>query len=189
MAKDKNMLLKWLRDAHAMESSAEQILEKQVKRTKDHPELHNRISQHLDETRSQKKRVMQCIERLDGDTSTLKEMVGKFSGAMQAFGAAGADDELVKACISDYAFESMEIASYRSLIATAEAYNEPEIRKVCEEILAEEIEMANWLENNITEVTRMHLSKMGVSVQAKGGQKPSKPGPEQHGGPPRPRAE
>jgi ferritin-like metal-binding protein YciE len=189
MAKDKNMLLTWLRDAHAMEASAESILEKQVKRVKDHPEMHTKISEHLEETRSQKKRVHQCIEQLGGDTSTLKEMVGKFSGAMQAFGAASADDELVKACISDYAFESMEIASYRSLIAAAEAYNEPDIRQVCEEILAEEVAMAEWLENNISAVTRDHLSRMGVSVQAKGGKRPSKPGPERRGGQPRPSAE
>lgn len=186
MAKDKNMLLTWLRDAHAMESSAESILEKQVKRVKDHPKMHRRLNEHLEETRRQQTRVKQCIERLGGDTSALKEMVGKFSGAMQAFGAASADDEIVKACINNSAFEAMEIASYRSLVATAEAYNEPEIRKVCEEILQEEIQMADWLENNIDEVTRDYLSDMGV--KAKGGTTPSKPGPEKHGGPSRPRA-
>lgn len=183
MAKDKNMLLKWLRDAHAMESSAESILEKQVKRVKDHPEIHRRINDHLEETRRQQTRVEDCIKKLGGDTSILKEMVGKFSGSMQAMGAAGADDEIVKAVISNYAFESMEIASYKSLIAAAEAYNEPEIRRVCEEILHEEQRMAEWLENNVSDVTRMHLEKMGVSVGT-----PSKPGPERRGGPPRPRA-
>ncbi|QDG52383.1 ferritin-like domain-containing protein [Persicimonas caeni] len=183
MAKDKNMLLKWLRDAHAMESSAESILEKQVKRVKDHPEVHRRIADHLEETRRQQTRLEDCINKLGGDTSVLKEMVGKFSGTMQALGAAGADDELVKAAISNYAFESMEIASYKSLIAAAEAYNEPEIRRVCEEILVEEERMAEWLENNVGAITRDHLSRMGVSVH-----EPSKPGPESRREPPRPRA-
>lgn len=183
MAKDKNMLLKWLRDAHAMESSAESILEKQVKRVKDYPELHRRIADHLEETRHQQTRLEQCIDRLDGDTSILKEMAGKFTGTMQALGAAGAKDEVVKEGISNYAFEAMEIASYRSLIAAAEAYNEPEIRRTCEEILAEEERMAQWLENNVSAITRDFLSREGVSVH-----QPSKPGPERRDQPPRPRA-
>lgn len=182
MAKDKNLLLKWLRDAHAMESSAESILEKQVKRVKDYPDLHRRITDHLEETRHQQTRLEDCINKLGGDTSVLKEMVGKFSGTMQALGAAGADDEVVKAGISNSAFEAMEIASYRSLIAAAEAYNEPEVRRVCEEILAEEERMADWLENNVSTITREYLSREGISMR-----QPSKPGPE-HREPPRPRA-
>lgn len=184
MAKQKNMLVKWLRDAHAMEASAESILEKQVKRVEDYPNVHQRISEHLETTRRQQVRIKDCINQLGGDTSTLKELVGKFTGSMQAFSAAGADDEIVKAAISNYSFECLEIASYRSLIAAAEAYGEPEVRRVCEEILGEEEEMADWLENNIGEVTRAFLSKKGVSVQPS----PSKPGPERRGQPPRPRA-
>ncbi len=180
MAKEKNMLLKWLRDAHAMESSAESILEKQVKRTKDWPDLHQRIQHHLEETRRQQTRIKDCITRLGGDTSALKELVGKFTGSMQAFGASGAEDEIIKASVSDYSFECLEIASYRSLIAACEAYGEPEIRRVCEEILAEEEAMADWLDNHIAETTRTFLSKKGVSVQ------PSKPGPETRREPPRP---
>jgi ferritin-like metal-binding protein YciE len=175
MAKD-NRLLSWLRDAHAMEKSAESILEKQADRFGDYPKVQRKVKEHLEQTRSQAKRLEGCIKRLDGDTSTVKEMVGKFSGAMKAFGAAGADDEIVKGAISDYSFECMEIASYRSLIAAAEAYGEPEIRQTCEEILAEEEEMANWLEDNIPDVTRQYLSKEGVSVQSsgtrRGGEKP-----------------
>ncbi len=188
MAKDDNMLLSWLRDAHAMEKSAESILEKQVKSLDDYPQMKNKINEHLQTTRNQAKRIEGCIEQLGGDTSKVKELVGKFTGAMQAFGAAGADDEVVKAGISDYSFECMEIASYRSLIAAAEAYGEPEIKQVCQDILAEEEEMANWLENNIPDVTRNYLSKKGVSVEAMGEKPTTKPGPERRGQPPRPRA-
>jgi ferritin-like metal-binding protein YciE len=174
------MLLKWLRDAHAMESSAESILSKQVKRVKDYPRVHQRIADHLDETRSQQERLEGCISRLGGDTSPLKEMVGKFTGSMQAFGAAGADDEIVKSAIADYQFECMEIASYRSLIAAAEVYAEPEVARVCKEILAEEEAMAEWLQDNISEVTRSFLGKRGVTMT----HTPSKPGPERRSPPP-----
>ncbi|MFW5966518.1 MAG: ferritin-like domain-containing protein [Persicimonas sp.] len=185
MAKNDNMLMKWLRDAHAMEKSAESILEKQVDRIEDYPEVHKKVEEHLRVTKRQAQRIEDCIEQLGGDTSVLKETVGKFMGAMQAFGASGADDEVVKASISNYSFECMEIASYKSLIAAAEAYNEPEVRQMCKEILAEEEEMANWLENNIDQVTQSFLSEQGVTTAGKG---TVKPGPERGGEPPRPRA-
>lgn len=181
MTTGKEILLRWLRDAHAMENTAESILKRQAKRTKDHPTIHQKISEHLEVTRRQAKRVEECIERLGGDASTIKDMTGSFVGAMQAMTAAGADDELVKAAISDYAFEQFEIANYNSLIDAAEACGEVEIQRVCEEILSEEEEMADWLEEQIPEVTRGYLLEEGVEFQ---------PGTRPPGGPSetRPRA-
>lgn len=181
MARDKNMLLKWLRDAHAMEGSAESILSKQVSRFKEYPRVHQRIVDHLDETRRQQARLEDCIKSLGGDTSTLKEMVGKVSGSMQVFMAVGSEDEIIKASIANYQFECMEIASYRSLIAAAEVYGEAEIARICREILAEEEEMASWLDNHIAEVTRAYLGKRGVPVTRP---TPRTRGPEQQAPPP-----
>lgn len=180
MAKDKNMLLKWLRDAHAMEASAESILSKQVDKFKEYPRLKQRIVDHLDETRSQQTRVEQCIKDLGGDTSALKEMVGKFSGSMQAFMAAGAEDDVIKASIANYQFECMEIASYRVLVEAAEIYGNPEVARVCRQILAEEEEMADWLNNHMGEVTRAYLGRRGMDIP----HMPSAGGPEQTAPPP-----
>jgi ferritin-like metal-binding protein YciE len=46
-------LMSWLRDAHAMEMQAIQILQNQARRIENYPDLRNRILEHLEETRAQ----------------------------------------------------------------------------------------------------------------------------------------
>lgn len=164
MAKQKSILIKWLRDAHAMEASAESMLNKQVSRVKGFPRLNQRFADHLEETRRHQSRLERCIDQLGGDTSMVKEMVGKFSGSMQAFATSGSDDDVVKAAISIYQYECLEVATYRALIAAADAYGQTEIALICKDILAEEEEMASWILDNISEITRTYLSKQGVGI-------------------------
>lgn len=56
------------------------------------------------------------------------------------------DDEVVKGSLAGYTFEHMEIASYKILIAAAEAAGETEVVAVCQANLAEEVAMAEcWM--------------------------------------------
>lgn len=157
MEADKETLLAWLQDAHAMENQAIEILKRQSERIKSYPDLQEKVPDHLEETREHAARVKECIERLGGDASTTKKSVGKFMGNAAALANSAANDEVVKDGIADYAFEQFEIASYRALIAAAEQLGEDEIRRVCEEILEEEKAMAQWLEEKLPLVTRQYL--------------------------------
>ncbi len=51
----KDNLLDWLRDAHAMEQQAEQMLKAQSSRLEHYPDLKARIDLHLQETLGQQK--------------------------------------------------------------------------------------------------------------------------------------
>lgn len=164
MAKQTNILIKWLRDAHAMEASAESNLSNFISRVKGYPRMHQRLVDHLDETRRHHNRLERCIEQLGGDTSMVQEMVGKFSGTLRGFTTSSSDDEAVKMAISMYQFECLEVATYRALIAAAEVYAQPEVVRVCQEILVEEENMARWVEENIADITRAYLSKQGVGI-------------------------
>ncbi|QII83994.1 ferritin-like domain-containing protein [Bordetella hinzii] len=158
----REQVLDWLRDAHAMEAQAETMLEAMASRLKNYPELESRIREHIDQTRSQAARVRTCIERLGGDTSTLKDAAGKFMATMQGFSGAMASDEVVKGCMFSYAFENMEVAAYRILIVAARQVGEPDIAAVCSDILEEEIAMARWLEEHLESVVGRFL---GSGVQ------------------------
>jgi ferritin-like metal-binding protein YciE len=59
--------------------------------------------------------------------------------------AHGYRDELVRITLVAFSAESFQIASYRALIAAAQAIADVETVRVCQEILAEEEEMAAWL--------------------------------------------
>lgn len=160
-------LVDWLRDAHAMEQQAESLLKRQAERLNNYVEMRRRIEQHIEETRSQAQRIEECINRVDGDTSAMKDIGGKISANMSALFNAAAEDEVVKNTIGSYAFEHFEIASYRSLIAAAEAVGDQYIARVCREILQEEEAMASWLEEHLPETTQMFLKRDEIDAPAK----------------------
>ena len=150
-------LLDWLRDAHAMEEQAEKMLTKTAERLENYPELRARIEQHIEETRQQAVQVRSCIERLGGDTSMVKDATGKIMAMAQGMSGMFVSDEVVKASLACYAFEHMEIASYRILIAAAEVCGDAATKQVCERILVQEEAMAQWLADRMPETVREFL--------------------------------
>ena len=151
--------LDWLRDAHAMEEQAETMLTAMESRLEHYPELRARISQHIQETRHQAERLRYCIQDAGADTSLLKDMTGKLMATMQGVSGAMATDEVVKGGMFGYAFEHMEIAAYRNLISAARILGETHIAQVCEEIMAEEMAMAKWLEDHMGSVVSQFLMR------------------------------
>lgn len=152
-------LLDWLRDAHAMEEQAEKMLTATAERLENYPELRHRIEQHIQETRHQAEQVHLCITRLGGDTSAVKDTTAKMMAMVQGMSGMFVSDEVVKASLASYAFEHMEIASYRALIAAAEACGEPETKQICEQILSEEEAMANWLAEHLPATVQKFLAR------------------------------
>jgi ferritin-like metal-binding protein YciE len=150
-------LIEWLRDAHAMEMKAIEILEKQVDGYEEFPEIGKRVRQHLEETKRQSERIERCIEKLDSSYSTTKDIAGKAMGNFAAMANAMASDEIVKNTIADYSFEQFEIACYNSLIEAARVCDEKQVEEVCKENLREEEAMASWIEQQIPNVTRRFL--------------------------------
>lgn len=145
MTRAEDNLMDWLRDAHAMEEQAEKMLSATAGRLEHYPELKARIEQHLEETKHQAAQVRGCIERRGGDTSATKDAMGKMMAMAQGMSGMFVSDEVVKASLASYAFEHMEIASYKVLIAAAEVAGDVETKRVCQQILVQEEAMAEWL--------------------------------------------
>jgi ferritin-like metal-binding protein YciE len=158
MTEPQDHLSDWLRDAHAMEEQAETMLKAMAGRLENYPELKVRIEQHVTETQNQARLLTQCIERRGDSTSTVKDLAGKTMASAQGFAGMFATDEVVKGGMASYAFEHFEIAAYRALIQAAETAGDPETKGVCEQILAEEQEMADWLEENLPAVVHKYLT-------------------------------
>ena len=167
MAVSRENLAAWLRDAYAMENQAIEILEKQVSRLEDYPELRAKVRSHLEESHRQAERVERCLHQLGTDTSGLKTALGKMVGTAQQLSGLFASDEVLKSGIADYAFEHYEIASYKMLIATAAEAGEHEVGRVLEENLREEEAMAAWLAQHLPEVTRQYLHREAAGQTAK----------------------
>ncbi len=89
-----------MRDAHAMEEQAEQMLSGMSSRIENYPDLATRIQQHLEETRSQRQRLEACMQRRGVSTSTMKDMTARFTALMQGVGGAMSGDEVIKGALS-----------------------------------------------------------------------------------------
>ena len=152
-------VLDWLRDAHAMEEQAEQMLTVQASRLEHYGALKARIEQHISETRRQADQVKACIDRLGGSTSAMKDLSAKTMAFFQGMSGAFVTDEVVKGVLASYTFEHMEIASYRTLATAAAAIGDHETQKVCEEICREEEAMAGWLHDHMGDITTQFLQR------------------------------
>jgi len=157
MASAEERLMEWLRDAHAMEQQAETMLSSMASRIEHYPDVKAKIEAHLAETRQQASQLASCIERRGGDTSTVKDLAGKFMAFGQGLSGMFVSDEIIKGAMASYTFEQMEIAAYRVLIATAEQVGDPETSSVCARILREEEDMARWLSDNLAALTQRYL--------------------------------
>jgi ferritin-like metal-binding protein YciE len=162
MAHD-DIYMAWLNDAYGMETALVQVLQNHVKDAQDHPQMHAKIQEHLDKTRQHAELVKGCIERRGGSTSALKTGMSNLMGIMQGMSTGAAEDELVKNGITDYAAENFEIASYNALITAAQDLGDTQTASVCQQILADEQDMANWLAQHLPETVNEIISKKAAA--------------------------
>lgn len=148
-----------LRNAHALETEAEQIIKRQLDRMTDYPQIAEVLRAHLQETERQKERLDDILRALSETPSALKEAAMSVMGNMAALAHAPADDEVLKNTFADLAFENYEIASYKSLIAMAQECGATNAAGLLQQSLQEEQRMAQWLSDNVEEITRDYLRK------------------------------
>ena len=154
----KDQLLRWLNDAHAMELSLERNLEDHIKDAASHPELRDGLEEHLLATRRHAVRLTEAIHHLGGSLSQLKSVMASAMGRLEGMSTAFFRDEIVKDVLADYAAEQFEVACYTSLIAAAEEFGETEVAELCRKNLHEDQTMADWLLMQIPQVTKRYLT-------------------------------
>jgi ferritin-like metal-binding protein YciE len=142
-----------LRNAHAMEVQARELMERQSERSTEYPEVLEKVRLHLSETNAQLDRIERCLDEVGEGTSTLKDTAQSIVGNMMAMGHSIAGDESLKNTFANNAFENYEIAAYRSLLALCNAAGFETALPLLEQSLEEEERMAAWLAANIEKVT------------------------------------
>lgn len=155
----RDVLVTGLRNAHAVESQAMELLERQASALDDYPNVQTRVQQHLGETERQMERLEQALEMLDEDTSAIKDTALSALGNFMALANTMADDAILKNTFASYSFEHYEIAAYVSLLELAELAGEREIAPLLQESLTEERNMADWLGSNVRPITRDYIRR------------------------------
>jgi ferritin-like metal-binding protein YciE len=146
-----------LRNAHAMETNAREMMERQSERLDDYPDVKARVAQHLRETEGQLKRLDDCLSACGESASSVKDAAQSFVGNMAAMAHAVMPDEILKNTFANNAFEHFEIAAYKSLLTLADIADMSAVKPTLEVSLKEEEAMAAWIDQNIESVTKAYV--------------------------------
>src|SRR4051795_13303870 len=147
-----------LRNAHAMEVQARELMERQSERLGDYPEVQQKVAEHLRETNEQLKRLEGCLDACGESTSTLKDTAQSVAANAMAVAHSMAGDEILKNTFANNAFEHFEIAAYKSLLALCSAAGMESAKAPLEMSLKEEERMAEWIDSNIGKVTMEYVN-------------------------------
>jgi len=146
-----------LRNTHALEQEALQIMERQLERIDHYPEMADMLRRHINETEEQRRRLEEALHTFGEDRSMLKDAVLGFMGNMAAMAHAPAGDEILKNTFANHAFENYEIAAYKSLITITETAGHHQFITSFQQSLREEEAMARWIFDNVETITRKYL--------------------------------
>ena len=128
----------WLSDAYSTEVALISALEEHIQDAGQFPQLAAGLQMHLEQTRRHADLIKGCLERQGGATSGLKTTFGKVANVAKSVMNSTVHDEVMKNTIDDFVAENLEIASYTSLLAAAEALGDTQTARVCTLILSEE---------------------------------------------------
>jgi ferritin-like metal-binding protein YciE len=146
-------------NAHALEQQAAQILQRQLERLENYPEMEARIREHIAESHTQQRRVADLLQDLGTSNSSMKDFGLGLLGNLAAMAHVPASDEVVKNTFANYAFEHYEIATYRTLIAMARAAGADAHIPVLQTCLEEEQAMAEWISDHLEDTGLTYLRR------------------------------
>jgi ferritin-like metal-binding protein YciE len=163
---NRSIFITGLRNAHAVEAEALQLIDRQLDRLSNYPAMAERLRVHRTETETQRSRLEQLLAHHNDSPSTVKEAVMGLMGNMAAIAHSPADDEILKNTFANLAFENYEIAAYTSLITMADSLGQTNALGLLKQSLDEEKRMAQWIEDNVPETTRRFLELRAAGQKA-----------------------
>jgi ferritin-like metal-binding protein YciE len=162
----RDLFIVGLRNTHGLEMQALQIMNRQVERLENYPEVEQGLRRHIQETEQQRQRLEEVMNQFGETPSAIKEAAMGFMGNMAAIAHAPADDEIIKNMLANHGFENYEIAAYKSLLIMAEASSFTNVTGL-QQSLREEQAMAQAVADMIEPVTRKYIQLSVQDTKAK----------------------
>ncbi len=161
-----DLFMTGLRNQHAVETQAVQLLSRQVERLENYPEMEARMRQHIDESKIQAQRIEELLQAMGSSHSSLKDAGMGLVGNMAALAHTVAPDEVLKNTFANYAFEHFEIASYKSLLALTDASGQSNAATALTQSLREEEDMAQWIDAHLADTTLRFMQRSAAGEKA-----------------------
>ncbi|HET9163395.1 MAG TPA: DUF892 family protein [Solirubrobacterales bacterium] len=131
------LLLSYLRDVHALEGQAVELLESAAERVEDEL-LEAAFREHLEETRGHRERVEGLLSERGASSSLLKDTALKAGGLNLSAFFGAQPDSTTKLAGFAFAFEQLEVAAYELLKRVAARAGDEAVVAAAGEIVAEE---------------------------------------------------
>lgn len=158
-----DQLVSYLADAHSLEENALAQLRTGAE-TAGYEPLKQVFSEHLAETEEHERLVSQRLESYGETSSKLKDLAQKGGAMMTGLAAKAAPDTTGKLAIQAYAFEHVEIASYRMLCVVAERAGDHETLEVARLILKQEEQAAQKVGGLLEQVAEQDLQHVAAAA-------------------------
>ena len=131
------LLVAYLRDVHALERQAIELLKAGAERVEDE-RLEAAFRRHLDETRHHLERIEGLLEQRGARPSVVKDAVLRAGGLNLSAFLGAQPDSTTKLAGFAFAFEHLEVAAYELLRRVAARAGDEDVVATAEEIRAEE---------------------------------------------------
>ena len=146
-----------LRNQHAVETQAIGTIQNELPRMKAYPELHAQMQADKARSETQAARLDDLLAKHGTKKSLAKEVVTGAVATVAGFAHAGSDDDVLKNVLAAVGFKAYEIASYKVLLALADAAGASADKTVLEQSMKEEQEMGDWLGLHLPNLVNAYL--------------------------------
>ena len=157
------LLIKHIRDAHAMEQNVLHMLTSMIVNTSDE-EIKKGLEAHKEETRIQAERLTGRLEALGASVSPVKELGAVMSALTKGVGDAVRNEKAGRNARDAFVTEHLEIASYELLERIAIKAGDEETAEVARQNRAEEEEMARLISDNWDRFIDLTLQEEGITA-------------------------
>ncbi len=152
-----DVYLTGLRNQHAVETQAIGTIQNQLTYMEKYPDLHARMKTDKERSTAQAGRLDDLLDRHGSSKSLLKEAVTGAVATVAGFTHVAAGDDVIKNVLAAIGYKAYEIASYKALIALAEAAGASADKAVLERSMTEEQEMGDWLGEHLPSLVHAYL--------------------------------
>jgi ferritin-like metal-binding protein YciE len=158
----KELVVKHLEEAYAMEQQVERMLDSLI-RTTAHPELKQDFEKHRAETEQHAQRLKERLDMYGEGPSRLKDAGGMMAALMKGVADAARSENDARNVRDAYTTEHMEIASYQLLERVAKAAGDVETAEVARRNRDEEQRVANKIDLIWDQVAERALEQADVA--------------------------
>ena len=153
-----DMLVSYIRDAHAMERNVHKMLQSLIATT-DEPEIKSHLEHHLEETKRHEQLLKARLEQKGADITAVKDIPAMLGAMAKSIADMVRSDKPGKNARDAYVTEALEIAAYELLERLADRCGDSATAEVARSIKSDELAMRSKLEQSWDKVLDLTLTE------------------------------